>query len=62
MRLKQGVYDYEYVIRTKKGLDETRLEGSYFETENFYTVLIYYQNPADRTARVVGVKHIGYNY
>jgi len=61
MRLKQGVYDYEYVIQTKKGLDETRFEGSFFETENFYTVLIYYQNPADRTSRVVGVKHIGYN-
>jgi hypothetical protein len=56
MLLKQGWYNYEYVF-VKDG--ETvgiagEFEGSHYETENDYVVLIYYRNPRDRFDRVIG--------
>ena len=54
--LKQGVYDYEYVWvsnKTKKA-DDVPLEGSHFETENEYQMLIYYRPPAARWDELVG--------
>lgn len=58
--LKQGWYNYEYVFR-KDGFEETvatKFEGSHYETENDYTVLIYYRNPRERYDRVIGVQTI----
>jgi len=54
--LKQGWYNYEYVF-LKDGVAEgpaSVFEGSHFETENDYLVLIYYRNPRDRYDRVIG--------
>jgi hypothetical protein len=54
--LKQGVYDYEYVWydnATKKAND-IALEGSHFETENDYQLLIYYRAPTARWDELVG--------
>lgn len=43
--LKQGVYDFEYVWvdATTGKPDDTLLEGSHFETENDYQLLVYYR-------------------
>ncbi len=49
IRLKQGWYDYQYVVKGQ-GLDPNKFEGSYFETENLYEVFVYfrpYQPQAD---------------
>ena len=56
MLLKQGWYNYEYVFLKKGSSDGTAsiFEGSHYETENDYNVLIYYHNPQDRYDRVVG--------
>lgn len=40
--LKQGWYDYLYVLRSPDQ-PPYAIEGSYFETENFYEVLVYYR-------------------
>jgi len=56
MLLKQGWYNYEYVYvkdGDKYGISG-EFEGSHFETENDYTVLIYYRNPRERYDRVLG--------
>jgi hypothetical protein len=56
MLLKQGWYNYEYVFR-KDGENNgtaTLFEGSHYETENDYIVLLYYRNPRDRYDRVIG--------
>lgn len=58
--LKQGVYDYIYVVYDGKKIDEYQLEGSHFETENYYTILVYYKGPVDRTDRLIALKHINY--
>ncbi len=59
--LKQGVYDYEYVLEDKNKVNEKFFEGSYYETENYYTILVYYKNPVDRTHQIVGMLNLGYN-
>ena len=54
--LKQGVYDYQYVWvdNASKTPDYTALEGSYFETENTYQILVYYKPPTARWEELVG--------
>jgi hypothetical protein len=56
MLLKQGWYNYEYVYLKNGTSDGTAslFEGSHYETENDYNILIYYRNPQDRYDRVVG--------
>jgi len=40
--LKQGLYNYQYWVEAEK-TNGFQLEGSHFETENFYEILIYYR-------------------
>ena len=56
MLLKQGWYNYEYVFLKNGVIDGTAtiFEGSHYETENDYIVLIYFRNPRDRYDRVIG--------
>ena len=56
MLLKQGWYNYEYVFQKDgdTGNVPTKFEGSHYETENDYLILIYYRNPRDRYDRVIG--------
>jgi hypothetical protein len=57
MFLKQGVYDYTYVWVDKTGKpDINALEGSYFETENDYQLLVYYRPSGSRWEELVGYK------
>lgn len=55
MPLKQGVYDYHYVWADENGklLDEHAFDGSFFETENNYQILIYYKAPGSRFDELV---------
>jgi len=58
--LKQGVYDYQYVFQNSatKQADSKPLEGSYFETENDYQILVYYRPPGSRWEELVGYKAV----
>ena len=60
--LKQGYYFYTYVTKNandKHGIAETYdTEGDYSETENTYTVLVYYRSFSDRADRLVGATTI----
>src|SRR5690606_4886796 len=40
--LKQGWYDYQYIVKSAS-LPPWHLEGSHFETENEYEILVYYR-------------------
>ncbi len=53
--LKQGFHNYYYVRVPKKGgkPDWAEIEGNWYETENEYTILIYYRGFTDRYDRVV---------
>ncbi|MDB5016375.1 MAG: hypothetical protein JWQ84_1207 [Mucilaginibacter sp.] len=53
--LKQGVYDYTYVWVDKAGkTDDFALEGTHFETENDYQLLVYYHPAGARWDELVG--------
>jgi hypothetical protein len=56
--LKQGVYDYAYVWvpNSTKKPDNTFFEGSHFETENDYQVLVYYHPAGARWTELVGYR------
>jgi hypothetical protein len=56
--LKQGVYDYQYVwvdAKTNKP-DDILLEGTHYETENDYQVLVYYHPATARWTELVGYR------
>ena len=40
--LKQGWYDYQYLVQSPR-IPPYQLEGSHYETENFYEVFVYYR-------------------
>jgi hypothetical protein len=56
IKLKQGFYNYKYVV---VDLDNKilygEIDGNFDETENVYNVIVYYRNFGDRYDRVVGV-------
>ena len=56
MLLKQGWYNYEYVF-LKNGESDgvaSKFEGSHYETENDYMVIVYFRNPRGRYDRILG--------
>lgn len=61
MLLKQGYYNYYYTLRTAAGTNESFFEGSHFETENDYDILVYYRPPGARTDLLVGYERLTFN-
>lgn len=60
--LKQGYYDYAYALKEGEGaaatFDFSRTEGNYWETENNYTILVYYRSLGGRSDELVSVTKI----
>ena len=61
--LKQGAYNYRYLVVDNNTLqvDATHFEGSYYDTENTYTVLVYYTPIGSRYDRLIGYKKVSTN-
>lgn len=54
--LKQGYYDYTYVAVDKNNpAVHAELDGNYYETENVYTILVYYRSFTDRSDQLIGI-------
>ncbi|MCO4291497.1 DUF5103 domain-containing protein [Solitalea sp. MAHUQ-68] len=56
--VKQGYYDYSYVFvpNGQKVADECATEGCHFETDNVYTIYVYFKPPGKRYDELVGVR------
>ncbi|MEH6406476.1 MAG: DUF5103 domain-containing protein [Leeuwenhoekiella sp.] len=54
--LKQGFYNYKYVV-TKNGqlLPYDPISGDFWQTENEYDVIVYYREPGGRYDKIIGV-------
>lgn len=53
---KQGFYNYKYVLVDRDGsIDGGAIGGNFWETENVYTVIVYYRGPGERFDRVLGL-------
>lgn len=58
--LKQGYYNYLYVVKDIRSgkADETLIEGNHWETENEYTVWVYYHETGGLFDRLIAVQNI----
>jgi hypothetical protein len=57
--LKQGCYNYTYVLVDQKNpAIITTIEGDYWETENNYTILMYYKAFSDRADKLISVAQV----
>ncbi|GHC56214.1 type IX secretion system plug protein [Ulvibacter litoralis] len=53
---KQGFYNYKYVLVDRDGtIEEGAVDGNFWETENDYTVLVYYRDLGARYDRIIGM-------
>lgn len=55
--LKQGAYNYQYVTRKigENHLSTEITEGNFHETDNIYTIYVYYRRPSERFDRLAGM-------
>ena len=60
--LKQGYYDYSYITidpmsdHPRPSFSDT--EGNFWDTENTYTILVYYQALGDRADKLIGLTKV----
>jgi hypothetical protein len=53
--LKQGVYNYRYVLKNESGdIEHMRFEGSHYQTENDYLIIAYYHDRRLGDDRIIG--------
>jgi hypothetical protein len=53
---KQGFYNYKYVLVNRDGsIDDETISGNFWQTENDYTVLVYYRDIGARFDRIIGM-------
>lgn len=54
--IKQGFTNYKYVIADNKGNidNENAIDGNFYQTENEYTILVYYKENTGRYDRIIG--------
>ncbi len=56
MLLKQGFYNYKYVVVNNDGtLNEGAISGNFYQTENNYKVIIYYRDLGARYDKIIGI-------
>ncbi|MEL0457491.1 DUF5103 domain-containing protein [Flavobacteriaceae bacterium SZ-1-7] len=54
--LKQGFYNYKYVVINDDGsIDEGIIDGNFYQTENNYKVLVYYRDLGARYDQIIGL-------
>lgn len=52
---KQGFYNYKYVVVNRDGsVDDGAVSGNFWQTENDYTVLVYFRDLGARYDRIIG--------
>jgi hypothetical protein len=61
--LKQGIYDYMIGFKSKKygTMDYSIAEGSFYEAENDYRILVYYRRTGNRYDEVIGMHNFNIN-
>ena len=53
---KQGFYNYKYVLVNRDGsIENGAIDGDFWQTENEYTVLVYYRDLGARYDRIIGM-------
>ena len=56
MLLKQGFYNYKFVVVDKNGnIEEGAISGNFWQAENNYKVLVYYRDLGARYDKIIGL-------
>ena len=60
--LKQGIYDYAYLFEegNSKSAKWETLEGTHYQTENSYAILVYHKGYSENAQKLIGVKLFRY--
>lgn len=54
--MKQGFYNYQFITIDPNGnFNNHDIDGSYYQTENDYTILVYYRKIGNRYDKVIGI-------
>lgn len=61
VQLKQGAYNYQYLVKRGNDFSTSGVEGNYFETENEYQILAYFRPPGERYDSLIGYTNIQAN-
>ncbi|MDR1882610.1 MAG: DUF5103 domain-containing protein [Prevotella sp.] len=56
--LKQGMYNYQYLAKNGNSFVTANVEGNYYETENEYSIYVYYRPAGRRYDSLIGVQTI----
>ena len=56
--LKQGYYNYRYVLVEDNNPDFTYIDGNHVQTENVFTILVYYRDFGGNYDRLIGVNYV----
>ncbi len=56
--LKQGYYDYQYVVEQDGDINYEYYEGNTYKTRNQYTILVYYRAFSERYDQLIAVQTI----
>ena len=56
--LKEGYYNYTYMAKDHFSGQHFEIDGDYYETENTYTILVYYRSFTARADELIGVSTI----
>jgi hypothetical protein len=57
--IKQGYTNYQYTIKSKNNTINAKdaIDGNFYQTENNYTILVYYKGNNDRYDSVIGISN-----
>jgi len=55
IKMKQGFYNYKYVLKNGENLKLNEIGGNFHFTENNYLILVYYRNFGDMYDSIIGV-------
>lgn len=59
--LKQGMYSYLYLTQVGDRYSPGNIEGNYFQTENEYSIYVYYRPTGQRYDSLIGVQTVQFN-
>jgi hypothetical protein len=54
--IKQGFTNFQYTVADSKGIidHENAIDGNFYQTENDYSIMVYYRENTDRYDRAIG--------
>lgn len=56
--LKQGIYNYQYLTKNEDGYSASSVDGNFYETENEYSIYVYYRPVGQKYDSLVGFSYI----